>query len=222
VVGGITAYSVGFTSASGLQLNGSSLLNTGANAINITNGASQAGSFFYTTPMNVQAFTNSFSFQLPAPLGDGITFVIEGTGPTSIGDAGGALGYSVLTSEKHTFTKSLAIKFDVYSNSGEGTDSTGAYQDGAPPITPAVDMTSSGLLLTSGHVFNVTMTYNGTALSMTITDATTGKTFTNSWTLNIPTIVAGNTAYVGFTGGTGGTASTQEILKWTYTPQTPQ
>jgi hypothetical protein len=57
---------------------------------------------------------------------------------------------------------------------------------------------------------------------MTITDATTGKTFTNSWTLNIPTIVAGNTAYVGFTGGTGGTASTQEILKWTYTPQTPQ
>jgi hypothetical protein len=218
VAGGITAYSSGFTSASGLQLNGSSLLNTGANAIAITSGASQAGSFFYTTPVNVQAFTNSFSFQLPAPISDGITFVIEGNGPTSIGDAGGALGYSVLSSEKHTFTKSLAIKFDVYNNSGEGTDSTGAYQDGAAPIVPAVDMTSSGVLLNSGHVFNVTMTYNGTTLSMTITDATTGKSFTHQWTVNIPTIVGGNTAYAGFTAGSGSGASTQEILKWTYTP----
>ncbi len=219
---GITSYSSGFTSASGLQLNGSSTLLTASNALALTTGKSQAGSFFYTTPVNVQSFTNTFSFQLPAPIGDGITFVIEGNGPTSIGDAGGALGYSVLSSEVHTFTKSVAIKLDVYSNNGEGTDSTGLYQNGAAPIVPAVDMTSSGLALTSGDVFNVTMTYNGTTLAMTITDATTGKSFTTQWTVNIPTIVGGNTAYVGFTGGSGGTASTQEILTWTYTPQTAQ
>jgi hypothetical protein len=217
----VTAYSSGFTSASGLQLNGSSTLLTASNALALTSGKSQAGSFFYTTPVNVQSFTNTFTFQLPAPLSDGITFVLEGNGPTSIGDTGGALGYSVLSSEVHTFTKSVAIKFDVYSNSGEGIDSTGVYQDGAAPITPFVDMTSSGLVLTSGHVFNVTMSYNGTTLTMTITDATTAASFTNSWTVNIPTIVGGNTAYVGFTGGSGGTVSTQEILTWTYTPGTP-
>jgi hypothetical protein len=219
---GVSAYSSGFTSASGLQLNGSSTLLTPSNALALTNGKTQAGSFFYTTPVNVQSFTNTFSFQLPAPIGDGITFVIEGNGPTSIGGTGGGLGYAVLSSQVNTFSKSVAIKFDVYNNNGEGTDSTGLYQNGAVPIMPAVDMTSSGLLLNSGHVFNVTMTYNGTTLSMTITDATTGKSFTNQWTVNIPTIVGGNTAYAGFTAGSGSGASTQEILKWTYTPQTPQ
>jgi len=47
------------------------------------------------------------------------------------------------------------------------------------------------------------MTYDGTKLTMTITDTVTNATFTTSWTINIPAIVGGNTAYVGFTGGTG-------------------
>jgi hypothetical protein len=37
--------------------------------------------------------------------------------------------------------------------------------------------------------------------------------------INIPQIVGGNTAYVGFTGGTGGLSSSQKILTWTYTTE---
>jgi hypothetical protein len=219
--GGISAYSGGFTSTIGLQLNGSATWLQSSNAIALTTNTSQAGSFFATTPVNVQSFTNTFSFQLPAPLSDGFVFVIQGNSTTGLGGAGGSLGYSVPSSQTAPFSKSVAIKFDLYNNSGEGTDSTGLYLNGTPPIIPAVDMTSSGLNLSSGHVMNVTMTYDGTWLALAITDATTGQTFNDQFQVNIPSTLGGTMAYVGFTAGTGGEVSTQEILNWNFASGTP-
>jgi hypothetical protein len=72
--------------------------------------------------------------------------------------------------------------------------------------------------LHSGDPFNVHITYNGTTLTMTITDATVpSRTFTANWTVNIPSIIGGNTAFVGFTGATGGATAIQELISWTYT-----
>jgi hypothetical protein len=65
-------------------------------------------------------------------------------------------------------------------------------------------------------VVNAQFSYNGTVLTLTMTDASTLKSFTTSWTVNIPATVGGNTAYAGFTAGTGGTTATQEVLTWTY------
>jgi hypothetical protein len=65
-------------------------------------------------------------------------------------------------------------------------------------------------------VMNVQLSYNGTTLSLSITDASTSAKFTTSWTVNIPTTVGSTTALVGFTGGTGGTTSIQDVLSWTY------
>jgi hypothetical protein len=75
--------------------------------------------------------------------------------------------------------------------------------------------------LHSGDVMNVHMTYDGTTLAMTITDATAGKSFTASWAVNIPSVVGASSAYVGFTAGTGSSTATQEIISWTYAPGTP-
>jgi hypothetical protein len=99
---------------------------------------------------------------------------------------------------------------------GEGSDSTGEYTDGVSPTTPAEDLTASGVDLHSGDMMNVQMSYDGTTLRMTITDATTNQSFTTSWAVDIPAVVGGNTAYVGFTGGTGGLTATQEILSWAF------
>jgi cellulose 1,4-beta-cellobiosidase len=110
----------------------------------------------------------------------------------------------------------VAVKFDIYNNAGEGTDSTGMYLDGAVPTVPAVDMTSSGVSLLSGDVMNVQLSYNGTTLTLTITDASTLKSFTTNFTVNIPTTVGNTTALVGFTGGTGGLTAIQDVLSWTY------
>ena len=61
------------------------------------------------------------------------------------------------------------------------------------------------------------ITYDGTTLTLTLTDTLTGASFTASQAINIPATVGGNTAYVGFTAGTGGLTAVQEILNWTYT-----
>ena len=69
---------------------------------------------------------------------------------------------------------------------------------------------------------NATITYDGSNLTLTITDPTANKTFTKTYTgYNIPQLVGGNTAYVGFTGGTGGLTATQDILTWTYKSTAP-
>ncbi|HEY0703899.1 MAG TPA: chitobiase/beta-hexosaminidase C-terminal domain-containing protein [Candidatus Acidoferrales bacterium] len=218
------SFGSGFSATTGLQLNGTTVLNQTTKRMTLTNAANgtQAGSFFYATPVNVQAFTNDFSFQLTTPNGDGMTFTIQNTAATALGPSGGGLGYGPdNTAGTPGIGKSVAVKFDLYSNAGEGVDSTGEYTNGASPTTPFVDMTSSGVNLHSGDVMNVHTTYDGTTLAMTITDATAGKSFSTSWMVNIPTVVGSSTAWVGFTAGTGGSTATQEIISWTYTPGQP-
>jgi hypothetical protein len=85
-----------------------------------------------------------------------------------------------------------------------------------------VDLTSSGIDLHSGDTMAVHMTYDGTTLTMTITDAVANKTFTQSWPVNIPAIIGGNLAYAGFSGGTGGLTASQKIESWTFVSYVPQ
>jgi hypothetical protein len=217
-------FSGGFTATTGLQLNGTTAWNQTTKRLALTSatGGAQAGSFFYGTPVNVQAFTNDFSFQLTTPNADGFTFTIQNTAATALGPSGGGLGYGPdNTAGAAGIGKSVAVKFDLYNNAGEGADSTGEYANGVSPTTPFTDMTSSGVNLHSGDVMSVHITYDGTTLSMTITDATAGKNFSTSWPVNIPTVVGASTAYVGFTGGTGGSTATQEIITWNYAVGTP-
>ena len=191
-----------------MQFNGSAALN--GTAVQLTNTAgSQAGSAYWTTPVNVQAFINDFTFQLTTPNADGFTFVLQNAGVTALGPDGGGLGYSGIG-------KSIAVKFDLFSNTGEGNNSTGLYTGGASPTVPATTL-GGGVNLHSGDTFHVRMVYDGTNLTMTITDTTVpADTFTIAFPVNIPAMVGGNTAYAGFTGGTGGLTAIQDILTWTY------
>ncbi len=216
---GVTVVNLGSGFTTGAMiLNGKAILN--GTRLRVTDGGgSEASSAWYNSPVSIQQFTSNFSFQITggtAPTGDGFAFVIQGGTTTALGPPGGGLGYGPDTpTGTPGLPKSVAVKFDLYSNAGEGTDSTGLYINGASPTTPAVDMTSSGVNLHTTDVFNVQLTYDGTNLTMTITDATTNATFTHSWPINIPTTVGANTAYVGFTGGTGGNTAIQEIIGWT-------
>jgi murein DD-endopeptidase MepM/ murein hydrolase activator NlpD len=164
--------------------------------------------------MNVQSFVNDFRFQLTNANADGFTFTIQGIGPTALGARGGGLGYTNIG------TNSVAVGFQLYSSvlGNKEVSLTGDWTNGAAPdSTPGTDTTGSGVDLHSGDVMSVHMTYDGTTLTWTITDTTTGKTFTKSVAINIPALT-GNTAYVGFTGGDGGLTAVQDILTWTYTP----
>ena len=204
-------YPTGFTSVTNLSLvNGTTLA---AGALELTDGGNfEARAAYYSTPVNVQAFTTDFTFQITPPGAnstDGLTFTIQNQGLTAHGGMGGSLGYQGVT-------PSVAVKFDTFNNSGEGVNSTGFYTDGAAPTVPAIDLTPSGVNLHSGDVMHAHLTYDGTTLTLTLTDTVTNATFTASQTINIPSTVGASTAFVGFTAGTGGTVSTQEILSWTY------
>ncbi len=210
--GSSVIFGSGFSVTTGLQLNGSTVA-TNDTRLQLTNGQqAEAGSVFWAQPIGVQAFTTDFEFQLSLAQGDGFTFTIQNTGPTALGGGYGGLGFAGIK-------KSVAIKFDFYSNAGEGNDSTGVFTNGATPTVPAVDITPSGIELNSGDSIQAHVTYDGTTLTMNLLDLVNQKTFTLSKLINIPSIVGGNTAYVGFTGGTGGFTSSQKILTWTYTAQ---
>src|SRR5579862_8071445 len=212
----------GFT-AGAMVLNGKASLN--GTRLRVTDGGtSEASSAWYSSPVNVQQFTTNFSFQITGgtnPTADGFAFVIQGGTSTALGPSGGGLGYGALSGGGGLPT-SIAVKFDLYSNNGEGPDSTGLYVNGAAPTVPALDMTSSGVNLHTTDIFNVQMSYDGSNLTMTITDATTNATFTHTWAINIPGTVGANTAYVGFTGGTGGYTAIQDILSWTMSSTASQ
>jgi hypothetical protein len=202
-------FSQGFADAQGpIMFNGSTDLDDFR--LQLTNGgANENGSAFYTTKVNIQAFTTDFTFQLSNPAADGITFTIENSSPKALGVPGAGLGYQAIP-------HSVAIKFDIYNNAGEGPNSTGIYTDGAVPTVPAINLTGTGIDLHSGDYMDVHITYDGADLNMTITDEVTLASWSDSFPVNIPALVNGNTAYVGFTGATGGEAASQKLTYWTW------
>jgi hypothetical protein len=210
-IGAVTTYinyPIGGITASALSLNYGASVNGGM--LQLTDGgADEERSAWFTTKVPVQAFTTNFTFQQTNASADGMAFVIQSNNIWSLGDPGGGLGYQGIAN-------SVAVKFDLYNNAGEGSDSTGIYTDGAAPTVPAVDLSSTGINLHSGDTMAVRMLYNGTTLTMTLTDTMTNATVTEVYTVNIPSIVGGDTAYVGFTGSTGGETATQNLLSWTY------
>ncbi len=204
-------YLNGFT-AEGLTFNGSTTLN--GTRLRLTDGNDyEAASAFFNTPVNAQFFTSDFTFQLTNAQADGFTICIQNQGPTALGTAGGDLGYG----GSPGIGSSVAIKFDLYNNAGEGPDSTGIYTDGQDPFVPAIDLTPSGIDLHSGDVLRARLIYYNPFLTLEIVDTTDGtKYFATQFTIDIPATTGGNTAYVGFTGGTGGLAAIQEILTWDH------
>ena len=135
-------------------------------SLQLTNGGlTQTTSVYYSNPLNIEAFTTSFDFQMTHAVANGFTFVMQNAGPAALGDAGygNGLGYAGIP-------HSAAIKFDIHNSGGEGPDSTGFYMNGALPTVPAINLVPSGLILSNGDSFHVLVTYDGTTLGWTISD----------------------------------------------------
>ena len=125
-----------------------------------------------------------------------------------------ALGYQ-------TIGNSIAIKLDTFQNAGDPSDSsTGLFEAGAAP-TSGIDTTSNdGPLIDSQAPKLVTLSYDGTTLTETITNTLDPtQVFTTSYKVNIPAVIGSDTAYVGFTGATGDGSywELQDVTSWTFT-----
>ncbi len=214
-----------------ITVNGTAKFNGSALQLTDTSANSEVGTAWYAVPVNVQSFTTNFTLSLQNARANGMTFTIQNQppassdtsilyvsgGPNALANSASGLGYSGSTNgvggQIAGLLSSVAVKFDLYNDGG---DATGLYTNGADPSINSINMSSSGVSLHSGNPLNVTMHYNGSSLSMTVTDSKTKKSFSKSWSINIPETVGGNTAYVGFTAATGGLTADQQVTAWTY------
>ncbi len=191
-----------------------------------------ANNVWYKTPVKVQAFTTTFTWSAkcpakPAVCGDGMGFMIIGkSNPSSAGfnysgESGSRFSWARCTSSTDCPSiKSILVKFDLYNDSTDKeANLTGFYSGGENPQPPHAEynMAPSDIDMQSGHLMKATLTYNGSVLMETVTDTVTGATYRNSYSANIPELVGGGTAFVGFGGSTGKDYVTQEIRSWTYT-----
>jgi sugar lactone lactonase YvrE len=217
-------FSGGFTNAAaGLALNGGATIQ--GTALQLTDGGTnESRSAFDSTPIGLSSFQTDFDFQLRGkdtlqPEADGFTFVLQSNGPNALGSSGGGLGYGKpsIAQPGPSITNSVAVKFDLHNNDGEGSSSTGLYVNGAAPTTPSINLLLNKIDLHSGHTFHVELVYDGSTLTLTITDKATHATFSQPFTVDIAGILGGPTGFAGFTGSTGGETAVENILDWQLT-----
>ena len=171
--------------ATQFSFNGTTPPSIVAGALQITGGVvTTAASAFALTPVNVTNFTTQFSFnQVPgtATTADGMTFTIQGVAPTAVGGTGGGLGFAGTT-------KSVAIKFDLFDNAGEGPNSTGLYMNGVQPNAAQLDQ-SDGHRHRFAQRTCVPLSrcpITEPSLQVTITDTVTLAAATQNYTVDIP------------------------------------
>jgi len=197
----------GFSDVSEVKFNGSA--RPYGNGILMTNGqGNEVGSIFFMRQVNTEKFTARFRFQFAKDTqGDGLTFCLQSAGPSAVGAWGGEMGYKGID-------RSVAVKFDLFDNYGEGRNSTGIYFNGAYPALPAADLAASGIDLHAGNPVDVVISYDGKLLKVKETDAVTQATAAQSYQIDIP-LYTGRRAYAGFTASMGGAISTSFIQSWT-------
>jgi hypothetical protein len=203
-------YYAGFPSSTGLSLNGASVAGS---ALQLTDTAAtgETHSVYYSTKLADSSFVTDFGFQITDPVADGFTFCIQNSSATALGSGGGQLGYQYITN-------SVALKFQLL-NTGD-VNNVGLYTGGSAVSTVGnlIGIAVPGLSLLSGDVFHAHLSYNGSNLALTLTDATRANhlSVTETYAVNIPSAVGASTAWFGFTATSGSAAMAQNILWWTY------
>jgi len=226
-----------FCSSAGLTLAGNAATTNCVLRLTPSAGG-QAGAAYSTTPITLgtnATFSTKFQFRFTQPGGidpaDGITFVLAAS-PSGLGTGGGGIGYGGVNN-------SVAIEFDSYNNgfydgnsdNHIAIDENGHISDGSSSSDQYMHYVygnqSCGFntlagCMSNGHVWTVTAAYDGSHLSLSISDPAEGFTdvvYTNV-ALNIAADLGTNTAYVGFTAGTGAGYENQDILNWSFANDT--
>jgi hypothetical protein len=194
-----------------------------------TDANNEHNSAFYNNPQIVTGFMATFSLQVTGSLaGEGTAFVIQNDpfGPQVVASQGNgsSLGYAGIQ-------YSIAIAFNINAQQNPIHPGTGYFGETDFFFTDQLGNTNTQDLAT-GHTYldttpvelttngpiQVMLTYDSISKNLveTLTDSA-GNTFTHTYPgIDIPAIVGGNTAYVGFTGGTGAATAYQTVLNFTF------
>ncbi|MGA2350935.1 MAG: choice-of-anchor tandem repeat GloVer-containing protein [Terracidiphilus sp.] len=203
-------YPHGFFVNPELQLNHGALI-AGAE-LDLTHGLLHENTSAFAKPrIPLALFASEFRFRFlkatPAS-SEGLTFTVQANSDLAVGAANGGLGYEGIP-------HSMALKFDLHNDAGEGNNSVGLFFGGAFPAIPAINLTPSGINLHSGHVLDAYVTYDTHFLTLNLKDTVTAATFTHTFHLPPVSPFGAPSAYAGFTASTGLQTSTAQIIDWT-------
>ena len=112
---------------------------------------------------------------------------------------------------------SVAIIFDTYNGAG-GQFSIDFQTNGTTQNQGVSGVLNATLGLTAGQTwsFLVVATYNGTALSYTITNTANGSNYTASSNVNITNTLGSSNGWIGFTSATGGATEGCFLSAWNW------
>ena len=207
------SYSIPSPVAGGWQLNGTSVLNTGASPANLELTAAtnwQAGAAFYPTPVPSAGISVAFDAFIGSGSGaDGLTFTLANastTAPTALGVNGGGEGYSGITG--------IAVSLDTWQNSVNPSNNfigiaNGAVAGASNELNYVVTNTSIPAIRNTVHHIVVTTSSSGITVTMDGTQVLTYAT-------TLPPYVL-----VGFTGGTGGFNDIHQVQNVTISSNAP-
>lgn len=188
----------------GMQTNGSASVVDGT--LNLGNGSYwESSSAFLKTPFLTEGlnFTGSFDFTLQGnpTLADGISFMIQGQGPTALGAYGGSLGAAGIGS-------ALAIGFQsaVNDHATIFTSSEGPYEG----TGSAGNFSLGGQAVNAVSVF---FSYVNGVFGYTAKNNSTNQQISDSRAFDLTAL--GPKIYFGFTGATGAWTSAQTITNFT-------
>jgi autotransporter-associated beta strand protein len=177
----------------------------------------QITSAFSNTPVSLSSngFTTSFQFTVTPRtdgshfVADGVAFVLQGVGPTAIGGGASGFGYSGIGN-------SAALALNIYSY--PGTEGSAYLTNGVTSGATFNNFDSNMDFISSVTTFNVSLTYNPSAQTLTESmNVPSGTTYTYTYTgVNIAAAVGSNSAYVGFTGSTGYDYAGQSISNFNF------
>jgi hypothetical protein len=176
----------------------------GANSIRLTTrgGSVQGRSIFHTLPQVITGpFTASFTYRTADLLGSGYggTFVLQNDdrGSDAVGGTSGSLGY---TGIRNSVAISLELGNGIVPRSGLYFD--GSIGGGAPSL--------GSVNLFSGNPIDVTITYDGDQLHVDYLDTITSASVSEAHSVDLPSVLGGPNAFVGFTASTGGSGSAEQ------------
>lgn len=215
-----------FANTSVLSLNGTSETLTTEDGVVLRLASAntfRAGSAFSQTQVNASDFSSAFSFRISDRGGirdcdgdrgaDGFVFVVQSIS-SSIGSAGGGLGFSGIDN-------SIGVEFDTFCNANfndpssnhigidiEGSVVHDANSSDTVTVEPDFD---------DGNLWYAWVDYDGTTLEVRANQS--GSRPTNPLiekVVDIPNVIEGETAFVGFTAGTGAAVGHHDLISWQY------
>ena len=207
-----------FNGAGGLTVNGNAAVVT--DVLRLTpNIANRVGSAFISNSVPIGTNTSistRFVYRIhgTANGGEGLTFIIQGNGNTSIGSGGSGLGYSGML-------RSVAVEIDNAQSAGDpnanhiGILTNGVVTSHRVTNTPAWDLENE-----LSHTLWVD--YDGPVNQLRVYAAQGDVTLrppspVMTATIDLPALVVDGQAWLGFSGGTSSSANNHDIESWNVT-----